>query len=40
MIITNEIVIKKAKQIGFDLVGFAKADELKGWYLMRNQFDL
>ncbi len=29
MIITNEIVIQKAKEIGFDLVGFAKADELK-----------
>jgi len=28
MRITNEIVIEKAKQIGFDLVGFAKADEL------------
>lgn len=29
MIITNEIVIQKAKENGFDLVGFAKADELK-----------
>jgi epoxyqueuosine reductase len=28
MKITNEIVIKKAKQIGFDLVGFSKAEEL------------
>jgi len=28
MRITNEIVIEKAKQIGFDLVGFVKADEL------------
>ncbi len=28
MKITNEIVIQKAKEIGFDLVGFAKADEL------------
>jgi epoxyqueuosine reductase len=26
--LTNEIVIKKAKQLGFDLVGFAKADLL------------
>ncbi|MCL5029827.1 MAG: tRNA epoxyqueuosine(34) reductase QueG [Bacteroidetes bacterium] len=29
MIITNEILIQKAKEIGFDLVGFANADELK-----------
>jgi epoxyqueuosine reductase len=29
MKLTNEIVIEKAKQVGFDLVGFAKADELK-----------
>ncbi len=29
MNLTNEIVIEKAKQIGFDLVGFAKAEELK-----------
>ncbi len=29
MKITNEIVIQKAKRIGFDLVGFAKASELK-----------
>jgi len=28
MKITNEIVIEKAKQLGFDLVGFAKAEEL------------
>ena len=28
MKLTNEIVIKKAKQLGFDLVGFAKAEEL------------
>lgn len=28
MKITNEIVIEKAKQYGFDLVGFAKAEEL------------
>ncbi len=28
MKITNDIVIEKAKQIGFDLVGFAKAEEL------------
>lgn len=28
MKLTNEIVIKKAKQIGFDLVGFAKTDTL------------
>lgn len=28
MKITNEIVTEKAKQIGFDLVGFAKAEEL------------
>ena len=28
MKLTNEIVIKKAKQIGFDLVGFAKVEEL------------
>jgi epoxyqueuosine reductase len=28
MKITNDIVIRKAKEIGFDLVGFAKADEL------------
>jgi epoxyqueuosine reductase len=28
MKLTNEIVINKAKQIGFDLVGFAKAEEL------------
>jgi epoxyqueuosine reductase len=28
MKITNEIVIEKVKQIGFDLVGFAKAEEL------------
>jgi len=27
--LTNEIVIEKAKQIGFDLVGFAKADTLE-----------
>ncbi|OGU72419.1 MAG: tRNA epoxyqueuosine(34) reductase QueG [Ignavibacteria bacterium RBG_16_34_14] len=26
--ITNEIVVEKAKQIGFDLVGFTKSDEL------------
>jgi len=29
MKLTNKIVIEKAKQIGFDLVGFAKAEELK-----------
>ncbi|MHB8854558.1 MAG: tRNA epoxyqueuosine(34) reductase QueG [Ignavibacteriaceae bacterium] len=29
MKITNEIIAQKAKSIGFDLVGFAKADELK-----------
>ncbi|MHB9012226.1 MAG: tRNA epoxyqueuosine(34) reductase QueG [Ignavibacteriaceae bacterium] len=29
MRITNEIIIQKAKSNGFDLVGFAKADELK-----------
>ena len=29
MKLTNEIVIKKAKQIGFDLVGFAQADILE-----------
>ena len=29
MKLTTEIVIQKAKAIGFDLVGFAKADELK-----------
>lgn len=29
MKITNEIIIQKAKSNGFDLVGFAKADELK-----------
>jgi len=28
MKLTNEIVIKKAKQLGFDLVGFAKVEEL------------
>jgi epoxyqueuosine reductase len=28
MKITNDVVIRKAKEIGFDLVGFAKADEL------------
>jgi epoxyqueuosine reductase len=28
MKLTNDIVIEKAKSIGFDLVGFAKADEL------------
>ncbi len=28
MKLTNEIVIKKAKQIGFDIVGFAKVEEL------------
>lgn len=28
MRLTNEIVIEKAKQLGFDLVGFAKAEEL------------
>jgi epoxyqueuosine reductase len=28
-IITNEIVIQKAKAVGFDLVGFAKADPLR-----------
>ena len=27
--LTNQIVIEKAKQLGFDLVGFAKADLLK-----------
>ncbi len=27
--LTNQIVIEKAKQIGFELVGFAKADLLK-----------
>ncbi len=26
--LTNQIVIEKAKQLGFDLVGFAKADLL------------
>jgi len=30
MRLTNEIVIEKAKRIGFDLVGFAKAEELIG----------
>jgi len=29
MKLTNEIVVEKAKRIGFDLVGFAKADVLK-----------
>ena len=29
MKLTNEIVIQKAKQVGFDLVGFAKADKLE-----------
>ncbi|MHB1687740.1 MAG: tRNA epoxyqueuosine(34) reductase QueG [Ignavibacteriaceae bacterium] len=29
MKITNEIFIEKAKSVGFDLVGFAKAEELK-----------
>jgi len=29
MKLTNEIVIEKAKQIGFDLVGFAKAESLR-----------
>ena len=29
MKITNEIIVQKAKSNGFDLVGFAKADELK-----------
>lgn len=29
MKITNDIVIQKAKEIGFDLIGFAKADELR-----------
>ena len=29
MKITNEIIVQKAKSIGFDLVGFAKADALK-----------
>ena len=28
MKLTNELVIQKAKAAGFDLVGFAKADEL------------
>ena len=28
-ILSNEIVIQKAKTVGFNLVGFAKADELK-----------
>ena len=28
MKLTNDIVTQKAKQIGFDLVGFAKADTL------------
>ena len=28
MKLTNEIVIREAKSVGFDLVGFAKADEL------------
>ena len=28
-ILTNKIVIEKAKQLGFDLIGFAKAEELK-----------
>jgi epoxyqueuosine reductase len=28
MKLTNEIVIKKAKQVGFDLIGFAQADTL------------
>ncbi len=27
--LTNQIVIEKAKQLGFDLVGFAKADLLE-----------
>jgi len=30
MKITNEIFIKKAKNVGFDLIGFAKTDELTG----------
>ncbi len=29
MKITNDIFIKKAKEIGFDLIGFAKAEELR-----------
>jgi len=29
MTLTNEIVIQKAKAVGFNLVGFAKADILK-----------
>jgi epoxyqueuosine reductase len=29
MKLTNEIVLQKAKAIGFDLVGFAKAEILK-----------
>ena len=47
MKITNEIVIKSARQIGFDLVGFAKADELteetsnlKKWLEMKYHGDM
>lgn len=47
MKITNDIVIKRAKQIGFDLVGFAKADELteetsnlKKWLDMKYHGDM
>jgi epoxyqueuosine reductase len=29
MKLTNEIIVREAKSVGFDLVGFAKADELK-----------
>ncbi|MEW6507848.1 MAG: tRNA epoxyqueuosine(34) reductase QueG [Bacteroidota bacterium] len=29
MAITNKIVIEKAKELGFDLIGFAKAEQLK-----------
>ena len=28
MKITNDIIIQKAKEIGFDLIGFSKAEEL------------
>ena len=37
MKLTNEIVIQKAKAIGFDLVGFAKAELLnKESELLKN----
>ena len=47
MKITNEIIVEKAKRIGFDLVGFAKAEvlteessNLEKWLDMKYQGEM